>query len=848
MIQEIKKKYQEDFNNINEKFLKTHNSQSYTRKHSKIIDKHLIVLWQNLKLPSEISLIAVGGFGREELFPYSDIDILILLPDNNSKVMNEKVSNFITACWDLGMKIGHSVRTLKETRFEIHKDIKTTTNLLESRLIKGSKEDFIELKNCIKNEINQRQFYIEKLSEQKKRHKKFKDTAYQLEPNVKESPGGLRDLHMVLWIAASQDKGNNFKGLLSSNIIDKNEFNTVRFHQNRVRKRRILLHLLAENAEDRLIFDLQNRLAEHLGYKNTGYKKASEKVMKSYYKSVNYIILFNEIIIKKLDPLQHKNIPIKHNLPLYEYDNLLEIKKTHKTSFISHIFEPFIVFQEHKHLLGFGPNLLGLLDSSSSQINKNKRLNKKMRHDFFQIFDGKNKVNRSLRLLNKCNILGKYIPAFGKIVAQMQHDLFHVYTVDEHTLNVIENIRRFRDIKLKHEFPECHKIFRKFDKPYLLYFSAIFHDIAKGRGGDHSEKGAKIAKNFGATFNFHNEETELISWLVKSHLQLSQVAQKSDLSDPKVIESFANFIGTQYRLDALYLLTVADIRATSPHVWNQWKATLLKDLYNATSANLVNRAMTPEKLIKKRKVDAASILSKYGVAPKSMQKIWSNLGSEYLYKFDEHDIAWHARVLVNFDIKKNALVKSRHARDGNGLEILVYSKNADNLFLKITNFLNDNQLDVTQARILTTKNNYVLDVFSVLNEENSSTSYDLIFEHIDRSLTKIINDETTDPKPRKTIKSRQASHHQFQTEITYTKKLNNLYEFQVITDKQKGLLSLLASEISNNGFSIKNAKINTLGERVEDFFVLASPDKALPLSLEKLKTNIHEQITNVTKK
>ena len=430
----------------------------------------------------------------------------------------------------------------------------------------------------------------------------------------------------------------------------------------------------------------------------------------------------------------------------------------------------------------------------------------------------------------------------------MQHDLFHVYTVDEHTLNVIENIRRFRDIKLKHEFPECHKIFRKFDKPYLLYFAAIFHDIAKGRGGDHSEKGAKIAKNFGATFNFHNEETELISWLVKSHLQLSQVAQKSDLSDPKVIESFADFIGTQYRLDALYLLTVADIRATSPHVWNQWKATLLKDLYNATSANLVNRAMTPEKLIKKRKVDAASILSKYGVAPKSMQKIWSNLGSEYLYKFDEHDIAWHARVLVNFDIKKNALVKSRHARDGNGLEILVYSKNADNLFLKITNFLNDNQLDVTQARILTTKNNYVLDVFSVLNEENSSTSYDLIFEHIDRSLTKIINDKTTDPKPRKTIKSRQASHHQFQTEITYTKKLNNLYEFQVITDKQKGLLSLLASEISNNGFSIKNAKINTLGERVEDFFVLASPDIALPLCLEKLKTNIHEQITNVTKK
>jgi len=848
MIQLIKEKYQHDFQKINQKFLRIHNSQSYTAAHSTIIDNTLINLWEDIGIHKEVSLIAVGGYGRAELFPYSDVDILILLPNNKNYEITNKVSSFITACWDIGIKIGHSVRTLKETRFEIHKDIRTTTNLLESRLIKGPDQDFIHLTDCIKNEINQRQFYIEKLKEQSARHKKFRDTAYQLEPNVKESPGGLRDLHMVLWLAASQKKGNNFKELLLNKVISKDEFNKISFHQNRIRKRRVLLHLLAQMAEDRLIFDLQNMLAQHLGYKDTRLKKSSERVMKSYYKSVNYIILFNEIMIKKLDPLQHKNTPIKHNLALYEYDNLLEIKKTNKKYFINHIFEPFITFQEEKHITGFGPNLLGLLDSSSLLINQSIRSNKKIQDDFFKIFNGKNKVNRSIRLLNKCNILGKYIPAFGKIVAQMQHDLFHIYTVDEHTLNVIENMRRFSKAKLKHEFPECHKVFLKFDKPYLLYLAAIFHDIAKGRGGNHSEKGEIIARNFGRATNMSNNDTEFIAWLVKVHLQLSHVAQKNDLSDPLVIQNFSNFISNQYRLDALYLLTVADIRATSPHVWNQWKATLLKDLYNLASANLLNRSMTPEKLTKKRKTDASKILTKYAIDTKIVKNIWAGLGNEYFYKFDEHDIVWHTRVLVNFNQRKNTIVKARHARDGNGLEILVYSKNTDNLFLKITNFLNNNQFDVTQARILTTKKNYALDVFSVLMEENSSTSYDLIFEHINRNLTKIVEDEKSAIEPQNISKSRQASHHQFNTEISYTKLANNLFEFQIITEKQRGLLSLLANEINKNDFSIKNAKINTLGERVEDFFILESDKPSVLSNLEQLKTNIHNQIQNVGKK
>lgn len=842
MIQELKKNYQAKFKRLCKEFLSVHKGQAFLTKHTRLVDGLLVNLSKSLSIESHILLVAVGGYGRKELYPYSDIDILILIPENLTQTDQEKITAFVTACWDLGLKIGHSVRTIKENRIEMHKDIKTTTNLLESRLLVGSKKNFLALKVSISSEINQRQFYIQKLQEQNARHKKFRDSAYQLEPNIKESPGGLRDLHMVLWIASSQNKGNTFKQLLAKNVLDREEFNKVRFHLNRISKRRMLLHLLAGRAEDRLVFDLQNQLAEHLGYQSSGYKKASELVMKNYYKSVNYIILFNEIILKRLDPLQHKNTSITHTLPLYEYDNLLEIDQSYQGSFLKHLFDPFLVFQDNKHLIGFGPNLLGLLDTNSKLINRSIRKDESTRDNFFKVLNGNNKVNRSLRLLNKCNILGKYIPPFGRVVAQMQHDLFHIYTVDEHTLNVVENIRRFSKAKLKHEFPECHRIFTGFDKPYLLYLGAIFHDIAKGRGGDHSEKGEKVAKRFARSFGLSIEDTNLIAWLVKSHLKLSQVAQKEDLSDPSVIQRFTAFITTQYRLDALYLLTVADIRATSPHVWNQWKATLLKDLYNATSTYFANSFMSPEDIINKRKKAAQVILDGYRISLKATKPIWAGLGNDYFYKFDEHDIAWHSRVLINYQASHGSLIKAHHCRDGNGLEILIYTKNTSNAFLKITNFFYVNQLDVAQAKIHTTENGYALDVFNVLIEENASTSYQHLFQHIEAELTKIIDTQAALPETISLRKTRQAAHHQIKTNISYHYLPNGLIEFHVITDGQRGLLSLIANEINKNGFSIANAKINTLGGRAEDFFLLTPMKKTSPANLKNLETSIKDQL------
>ena len=437
-LSQLKKLYQERFNYLCEKFLKNHNSQAYLRKQTHLVDQLLISLWQSLPISKDIVLVAVGGYGRKELFPFSDVDILIVFEKEIAVNNQEAISQFVTNCWDLGFKIGHSVRNIKQTKQEFNADISTATNLIESRFLIGSSVIFNKMNRTINTSLSIKKFYKLKLQEQENRHRKFRDSAYQLEPNIKESPGGLRDLHMIRWLSISQGKGRTFKEMLENNLIDKVEFNKIQLHETKITKRRILLHILAKRTEDRLVFDVQNKLAAKLGFKNTKNKKSSEIVMKSYYKSVNYITLFNEIIIKRLDPNIKNKTKIKHPLPLYIYNDLIELDKKNITKIKPYILDVFLLFQHYKKVKGFGPNLLGALDTLSAKIDKKYRSDSNNQKKFLDIFKSNYKVSRSLRLLNKCNILGKFIPAFGKIVAQMQHDLFHTYTVDEHTLNVIE--------------------------------------------------------------------------------------------------------------------------------------------------------------------------------------------------------------------------------------------------------------------------------------------------------------------------------------------------------------------------------------------------------------------------
>jgi len=838
-LSQLKKSYEEKFTYYCEKFLKNHNSQAYLRNQTLLVDRLIINVWQNLSIDKNIVLAAVGGYGRRELFPFSDVDILIVFEKKITASDQEAISQFITNCWDLGLKIGHSVRNIKQTKQEFNADISTATNLIESRFLIGSSIVFHKMNQAINNALSVKRFYKLKLQEQANRHRKFRDSAYQLEPNIKESPGGLRDLHMIRWLSISQGKGGTFKEMFENNLIDKIELNKIQLHETKITKRRILLHILAKRTEDRLVFDVQNKLAAKLGFKNTKNKKSSEIVMKSYYKSVNYITLFNEIVIKRLDPNIRNKKEIKHQLPFYIYNDLIELDQKNITKIKPYILDVFLLFQQYNKVKGFGPNLLGALDTLSSKIDKGYRSDTKNQRKFLDIFRSKNKVSRSLRLLNKCNILGKFIPAFGKIVAQMQHDLFHTYTVDEHTLNVIENIRRFTLDKWKHEFPECNEIFKSFKKPHLLYLGALFHDIAKGRGGDHSELGEAIALNFGRIMQLSNEDKNLIAWLVKAHLKMSSVAQKSDLADSLIINEFANFVKTQNRLDALYLLTVADIRGTSPHVWNQWKASLLRTLYLETKNNLMRDNLNISEVISERKGIAHKILSKYSINLRDYNRIWINFNKDYFLRFDGKDIAWHTRALLPHFKNNTPIVKVRHGADGQGIEVLIFTKDAEALFAKIINFFYNMKCEVVQATITTTKHHYALDVFNLIDIPNESISYKHYFQHIEKELTKYLlnkNSKLTIPINKKTL---QATYHEIDSQITCRKIKTNRYQLDVVCASRPNLLGLIVKEINSLEISVHNAKINTLGERAEDFFIISSKIKL------NLETRIQTLIKNI---
>jgi len=834
-----KKSYQRQIQALCDEFIKKANASLFLKKHTKLVDSQLIKLWMNNNVSEKNTLIAVGGYGRNELFPYSDVDILVLHNEKGLK-NDENITKFITQCWDIGLKIGHSVRNISEVEEEFKADVSTATNLIEARFIFGSNDQYLKFNSTVKKIINIKKFFKEKITEQAIRHRKYRDSAYQLEPNIKESPGGLRDLQMILWISTSQNKGKNFKELNQKGILSNDQLKKIKLTINKVNKYRILLHILSKSTDDRLTFDVQAKLSKALGYQAKRDKKSSEVLMKSYYKSVNYIILLNEIILKKLDPKVSKIIQIKNQHPFTFSNHLIDIDKVDIPKIDKHVFEPFILLQKTKKAFGFGANLLDALNNFAPSINEKFRNNKINQSKFIKIISGNDKVNRSLRIMNKCNILGKFIPAFGKVVAQMQHDLFHIYTVDEHTLNVIENIRRFSKSSLKYEFPKCHEIFLNFKKPYLLFLGAMFHDIAKGRGGDHSELGFDVAMNFCKKINLPDNDTHLIAWLVKSHLKMSQIAQKSDISDPIVIHEFRDLVKTQTYLDALYLLTVADIRGTSPHVWNEWKASLLYDLYTSTKKSLNEQHKSPDEMMGDRKKEVAKILSQYAIKKDHYNELWQKLDLNYFMRFDANEIAWQTRLLMAHTHSIEPVVRI-HQHKGSFIEVLIYSKNQPLLFEKITNFFYQNQIDILEAKIHTTSHDYALDIFHIMDVHNSNESYNQLFQHFEQGLKDLIPRKLK-RKEMSLQKTRQAEHHNIKTVINNKIINDTQFELEIITDSRPGLLNMISGEINQLNLDIDKARINTLGNRVEDFFLITSK-KVQKDTIKKLEKNILERLT-----
>jgi [protein-PII] uridylyltransferase len=821
---------------LEQAFFKNKNAASLLKKHTKLVDNLLKSVWQHNHLNNEITLIAVGGYGRQELFPFSDIDLLILVPENVSASKNKQIEELVGVLWDLGLNIGHSVRTLQECVNEATGDATIQTNLLEARLICGSKVVYTNFFIEIKQQLNASKFLQAKIIEQNNRHAKFNDTGYNLEPNIKESPGGLRDLQTILWLAKSQGLGNTWLELARNGVISQSELNHIKQHERNLNTLRIRLHYLAKRREDRLLFDFQNELAANLGLVNTASKRASEQLMQSYYRSVRYVNLINEILLKSFANSGSSNEPkVVINERFIAQNKLLETATPDLfEDEPSSILECFLLLQLHPELEGFSPLLLRQLQDANKLITKEFRHSEQNQQLFLTILKQKIGVHHSLRRMNRYGVLGKYIPAFGMIIGQMQHDLFHVYTVDEHTLNVLANLRRFSKQELQHEFPLCSQLFSEFKQPHLLYIAAIFHDIAKGRGGDHSKLGRADATRFCQLHKLPKQDTEMVVWLVEMHLQLSKVAQKSDLSDPSVIELFAKVVKNETRLIALYLLTVADVRGTSPVVWNEWKSRLLESLFLETRQVLNNKSFSVKQAIVERQEKAAIKLSKYGLAPQSYATFWENAGETYFSRYNTNEIAWQTRLLIPHVFTKTPIVRAHLGRNGGGIEVMIYTLNQNDLFARICNFFDRIGYDIGQAKIHTTNHGYALNTFIVIDQSTSDISYNGLLKHIEENLLNKILTTSPIEDPIKGRINRQVKHMPIKTQVTFENTPESKYQMlDIIACDQPGLLASIAFIFIEQDIEVHNAKINTLGNRVEDTFLVSDMDDK-PLSEAKV--------------
>jgi [protein-PII] uridylyltransferase len=607
--------------------------------HTAFVDLVLQRLWEQHVTEPGVALVAVGGYGRALLFPHSDVDVLVLLPDGCAA--GRDVERFIGALWDCGLDPGHSVRTVSECVDEAAKDITVDTSLLESRCVAGSAALLAELDTRLRARRDVRAFFEAKFGEQKRRHERFMDAAYNLEPNIKESPGGLRDLQMVLWLARAAAVGTSWRELADAGIITPAEACDIAANERVLEDLRIRLHYLAGRREDRLVFDHQIDIARQLRLKTDGAMAPSDLLMRRYYLAAKAIWRFNQILLANLfdyiTPRSERKVRVLDddflvvNVNLEIRDERLFEREPGK------ILEAFLRLQEHRDVAGFGPTTLRALSRALPSINKSFRERPENRRRFMSVIRSE-RLTWTLRRMSRYGVLGRYLPAFGRIVGQMQHDLFHVYTVDEHILMVIRNLRRFRLPKFDHEYPFCSQLMQEFDHVEVLYIAALFHDIAKGRGGDHSTLGSRDALRFCRDHHLPKADAELVTWLVDHHLVMSSTAQKQDLGDPEVIANFATLVRDERTLTALYVLTVADIRGTSPAVWNAWKGKLLEDLFRLTRRLLRGETDYASSWIAAKKQEALRIFRQYVPEEGRHDGLWKHLDDNYFQRFEATEI------------------------------------------------------------------------------------------------------------------------------------------------------------------------------------------------------------------
>ncbi len=805
------------------------------RQLSQQTDVLLSTLWFQAGLAGPCALLAVGGYGRGELFPHSDVDVLVLLPEGAQEdaTISRCVESFISNCWDAGLEIGSSVRTVHDCVTEALRDVTVQTALLECRLVTGDATLMEQFTQAFFSALDPKAFFVAKTLELRQRHTKFEDTPYSLEPNCKESPGGMRDLQAILWVAKAARLGNNWAELAANGLATPFEVQQIQRNESLLYLIRARLHAVANRREDRLVFDLQTPVAEAFGYRSgqaaaplgtLGMVRASELLMKRYYWAAKAVTQLNQILLmnieERLNPSTHALRPI--NERFNDKAGMLDVASDDLYQREPHaILETFLLYQTTVGVKGLSARTLRALYNARSLMDSAFRSDPVNRATFMAILMQPSGLTHAIRLMNQTSVLGRYLWVFRRIVGQMQHDLFHVYTVDQHILTVLRNMRRFFIVEHAHEYPFCSQLASGWDKPWLLYVAALFHDIAKGRGGDHSELGCVEARRFCKQHGISAEDTALIEFLVAEHLTMSHIAQKSDLSDSAVIAKFAQRVGNERNLTALYLLTVADIRGTSPKVWNAWKAKLLEDLYRYTMRSLGGRAPDADAEVESRKREALVNLALYSLPFEAHKALWATLDVSYFMRHDAEDIAWHTKQLSRHVQTSAPIVRARRSTIGEGLEVLVYTPDQPDLFARICGYFDQASFSIVDARVHTSQTGYALDTFEVVTSAGMEEHYQALTSMVETELAHTIANAGPLPQPSKGRVSRRVKSFPIAPRVTLRpdEKAQN-WLLNISASDRPGLLYSVARVLARHEIAVQLAKVATLGERVDDTFLV----------------------------
>jgi [protein-PII] uridylyltransferase len=849
----IKKIIQDNFERQKQQFNPHKNVGTLLIENADFVDHILSLCWDHFlqSNTSQISLIAIGGYGRNELFPKSDIDILILLDTAESTELQEKLSVFSNFLWDIGLKPGLSVRTIPECLIKAEEDQTIMTSLLEMRLISGNNTLFIDLDQQLTH-IKiwpSDKYFAAKMQEQEQRYAKYHETAYNLEPNVKEGPGGLRDLQNIAWVFKHHYNANTLQVLIKHGFFSPSEYDELIDCRNILWRVRFALHILTKRCEDRLIFDYQRDLAEQFGFINAEGYPDVEQFMQFYFKTVMELERMNEMLLQSFSeklidlPLAQKLVPINSRFSsINGYLEINEIDTFEKTPLA--LLEIFPILQDHSSLKGVRASTIRLIRKNLHLIDETFRTNPQANALFLSILKSPVGITHQLRRMNRYGILAAYIPAFANIVARMQYDLFHIYTVDAHTLFVLRNLRRFSLKKHENELPFCTSISLHIKKPEILYLAALFHDIAKGMGGDHSILGEEIVRPFCIQHNLSTPDTKLITWLVRNHLVMSMTAQRKDISDPDIVHEFALHVGNINYLNHLYLFTVADIRATSPSLWNSWKDSLLLELYNFTHSALHRGLHSPiekSERLSENKQEAIAELIGLGISEKTIQKTWDRIcDDDYFLRYSADEIAWHTIAIASTKIDELPLVTLRPKNQRGSVEIFIYAKEENNIFSLSAATLDHLGLTILDARVvsitLPSGEDYVLNSFQVLEQSGEA------IKELDREIQicKILRENlcNLNVKERRNIhrQSRQAKHFPITSKVIFHKDPTDKYSIiEFITTDRSGLLASVGKIFIDLDIQLHDAKITTIGSRVEDMFYVTDMELNLITDEEMIR-------------